>query len=158
MAAGTGVHGRDHPEAGGGGDVAQAGHVQLPLAHGGDDDVERLLRHPVDLLDVEEGAGAQGLDQRAVEEHFGGVALDEHPGRVERADQPRRGQLGVALHEDQLDAGRGGEGPQQGRLAGARWPLEQHVAVGGERRHHHLDLGPTPDDGPVRDMSRRRRS
>ena len=57
--------------------------------------------HPVELLDVEQAAGAQRRDQRAVDEDLLDVAVGEHPGRVEVADQPRRGQLGVALDEEE---------------------------------------------------------
>ena len=57
------VHRRDQPEARRRGDhVAEPGHVQLALAHHRDEHVERLLRDPVDLLDVEQRAVAQRGD------------------------------------------------------------------------------------------------
>ena len=80
-------------------------------------------------------------DQRAVDEHVGVVAVGQHPGRVEVADQSRRGELGVALDELEpepelvgdrraaawscpcraaLPAGRGGRRPARPRPARSR--------------------------------------
>ena len=81
------IHRGDQPEAGSGGESTEAGHVQLALAHHGDEHVERLLRHAIDLLHVEQRALAQGGRQRAVDEHIGVVALREYTGRVEVPDE-----------------------------------------------------------------------
>ena len=85
-------------------------------------------------------------DQRAVDEHVGVVALGQHPGRVEVADEAGRGELGVALDELEADAELVGDGAQQRRLAGARRALEQDVAVGGQRGDDELDLAAAADD------------
>ena len=120
--------------------VTEPGHVQLALAHHRDEDVERLLGDPVDLLDVEQRPVPQRLDQRAVDEDVGAVALGQHPGRVEVADEAGRRQLGVALDEGEADAELVGDGPEQRRLPGAGRPLEQDVAAGGEGRDDDLQL------------------
>jgi hypothetical protein len=120
--------------------------VQLALAHHGDEDVERLLRHAVELLDVEQGALAHRRDQRPVDEDVGVVALGEHAGRVEVADEAGRGQLGVALDELEADAELVGDGAQQRRLAGAGRALDDHVAPGVEGRQDELELPLAPDE------------
>ena len=120
--------------------------MQLGLAHHRDQHVERLLGDPVDLLDVQQRAVAQGRDQRAVDEHVGGVAVGQHPGRVEVADQARRRQLGVALDELEADAELVGHGTQQRRLAGAGRAFQQHMATGRERGNDQLDLARAADD------------
>jgi hypothetical protein len=117
--------------------------VDLALAHRGDEHVEGLLRHPVELFDVEQGAVAEGADERSVDEHLGVVPLGEDPGRIEVTDQARRRQFGVALDELEPDAELVGHLAQERRLAGARGSLEEDVAVGGERGHHEVDL-PAP--------------
>ncbi len=132
--------------------------VQLALAHHGDQHVERLLRHPVELLDVQQRAVAHRGDERAVDEHVGVVALGEHARRVEVADEPRRRQLGVALDELEADAELVGDGAQQRRLAGARRTLDEDVAAGVERGEDELELAPAaPTSRPLRRGARRRR-
>ena len=120
--------------------------MQLALAHHGDEHVERLLGDAVDLLDVEQRAVAHRRHQRAVDEHVGVVAVGQHPGRIEVADEAGRGQLGVALDELEAEPELVGDGAQQRALAGARRPLEQHVAVGGQRGDHQFDLALAADD------------
>ena len=151
------VHRRHEPEPGVGDDAAEAGHVQLALAHHRDEHVERLLRHPVELLDVEQRAVAHRRDERAVDEDVGVVALGEHPGRVEVADEAGRRQLGVALDELEADAELVGDGAQQRRLAGAGRALDEDVAAGVERRQHELELALAPDEATPQVGERRRR-
>ena len=50
------IHRSDQPEAGSRSESPEARNVQFALAHHGDEHVERLLRHPVDLLHVEQRA------------------------------------------------------------------------------------------------------
>ena len=148
------VHRRHEPEPRVGHDAPEAGHVQLALAHHRDEHVERLLRHPVELLDVEQGAVAHGGDQRPVDEDVGVVALGEDPGRIEVADEAGRRQLGVALDELEADAELGGDGAQQRRLAGARRALDEDVAPGVEGGEHELELASPPDE-PVAEAGQR---
>ena len=138
------VHGGHQAEAGRGLDMSEPRHAQLALAHHGDEDVERLLRDAVDLLDVQQRAVPQRLEQRAVDEDLRAVALGEHPRRVEVPDEARRRQLGVALDEGEADAQLVGDRPEQGRLARTRRPLQQDVAAGGRARRRR---SPAPAGG-----------
>ena len=99
---------------------------------------------------------AQGRHQRAVLEDVGGVALGQHAGRVEVADEAGRRELGVALHELEADAELVGHRPQQRRLARARRSLQEDVAAGGQRRHHDLLLAPPADDPGAEPVDQRR--
>ena len=140
------VHRRHEPEAVGGDDPSEPWDVQLALAHHGDQDVEGLLRHPVELLDVQQGAVAHGRDERTVDEHVGVVAIGQHTGGIEVPDQAGRRQLGVALDELEADAELVGDGPQERRLAGPRRPLDEDVAAGVEGGEHELQLAPPADE------------
>ena len=130
-----------------GDDPPEPRHVELALAHHRDEDVERLLRHPIELLDVQQRPVTHRRDQRPVDEDVGVVPLGEHPGRIEVPDESRRRQLGVALDELEADAQLVGDGPEQRRLAGAGRPLDHDVAAGVERGEHELELPPPPDAG-----------
>ena len=147
-----GVHRRHEGEPGRRGDPAQTGHRDLELRHRGEQDVEGLLRDPVQLLDVQQPAGAQRLEQRAVLEDLRHVALGQDQGRVEVADQPGGRQLGVALDHDERDPPTGGDPAQQRRLPGARRSLQQHVGAAEQGRLQQLGLGRPVDDlrGDVR--------
>ena len=123
--------------------------MQLALAHHGDQHVERLLRHAVELLDVEQRAVAHRRHQGAVDEDVGVVALGQHARRVEVADQSRRGQLSVALDELEPDAELVGDGAQQRRLAGAGRTLDEHVAAGIEGGEDELELALAADEPPA---------
>ena len=81
------------------------GNSELTLAHRRDDDVEGFLGNAIDLLYIEECPAAQRFDERSVEEDLGRVALGQHAGGIKRADEPGRGELGVALDEDKFDVG-----------------------------------------------------
>ena len=120
--------------------------MQLPLAHHRDQHVERLFGNPVELFDVEQRAVAEGGDERPVDEHVGVVTLGEHASRVEVADQPGGGQLGVALDELEADPELAGDRPEQRRLAGARRAFDQYVAAGVEGGEDQLELAPAPDE------------
>src|SRR6185369_10211498 len=84
------VHGGDQPEAGIRLDQPQPGYRDLALGQHGDQDVERLLRDPVELLQVEQGPGAHGAQQRAVGEAVRHVPAGQYQRRVVLADQPGR--------------------------------------------------------------------
>jgi hypothetical protein len=131
--------------------------VDLALGESGDENVEGLLGDPVHLLEVEELALAHRGEQRPLDEGLGAVADLEHGRGVVVADHPRRGELGVALDEDDAEPGLLGDDPEQGRLAGARRPLEEHVTAGGERHREHLGLAAQADDvggDPLEEMGR----
>ena len=53
-------------------------------------------------------------------------------------------QVGVALDEHEGDSPVGGDGAQHGGLAGAGWPLEEHVASGGHGGPQELELAGAP--------------
>jgi hypothetical protein len=61
------------------------------------------------------------------------------------ADQLGRGEVGVALDEDQRDAPFGRDRPQQGALAGPRRSLQDDVAARGHRREHEGELALAAD-------------
>ena len=139
------IHGGDEPEPWIGDDPLQPRHVQLALAHHRDEDVERLLRHPVELLDVQQRPVTHRRDQRPVDEDVGVVPLGEHSGRIEVPDESRRRQLRVALDELEADAQLVGDGPEQRRLAGAGRPFDHDVSAGLQRGEHELELPLPPD-------------
>ena len=105
------VHGGDQPEPRVGPHGAEPGHRDLALGQHGDQDVERLLGDPVELLEVEQGALPHGRQQRAVGEAGRRVPGREHLRRVVLPDQPGRRELGVALDEDHVPARRRGRWP-----------------------------------------------
>jgi hypothetical protein len=140
------VHGRDQPEPAVGADQAQPGNRDLALGQHRDQDVQRLLGDPVELLQVQQRAAAHGGQQRAVGEAGAHVALGQHLGRVVLAHQPGRGQLGVALGEHHLLTGLAGDIAQQRRLPGARRALDHDVPPGGQRDRQHLALAAQADD------------
>ncbi len=150
------VHRRDQPKARHGGDVPEPRHMELAFAHHRDEHVERLLRHAVDLLDVQQRTLTKRRDERAVDEHVGVVAVDEHPRRVEVTDEAGGRQLGVALDELEADTQLVGDGAQERRLAGARRPFDQHVPVDGERGDDELDLTAPPDETSPEPFDERR--
>ena len=61
------------------------------------------------------------------------------------ADETSRSELGVALHELEAEPQLVGNGAQQRALAGAGWPLQQHVPIGRQRGNGELDLAGTTD-------------
>jgi hypothetical protein len=140
------VHGPDQPEAGTGGDHAEPGDGDLALGQHGNEDVQRLLGDPVELLQVQQGTVAHGLQQRAVGETARHVAVRQHLRGVVLAHQPGRGQLGVALDEDDALAGLPGDVAQQRGLAGAGRPLDHHVPPGAERHGQNFALPPQPNN------------
>jgi hypothetical protein len=140
------VHGGHQPEPGVGAHHAEAGDVELSLRHHRDQEVEGFLGDPVDLLDVEERAAAQGVDQGTVHEDRRVVALVDDLGRVEAAGEARRGQLRVALHEDEPQPVGARHRPQYRRLPGPGRAVEEHVAARVEGRHDELHLPRAPDD------------
>ena len=153
------VHRRDQPEPRLRPHQPEPRHGQLGLGHHRDQDVQRLLGDPVDLLDVQQAALAQRPHQRAVDEDVGGVPLGEHLRRVEVPDQPGRGQLGVALDEVERRRPLRGDGPQQRRLPRPRRALEQHVRAAVEGGHEQLDLaGPVEDGESVTEHTQARAS
>ena len=127
--------------------ATETGNVQFALAHHGDQDVQRLLGHTVDLLDVQQRPVAQRRCEWPVDEDVGVVALGHDPGRVEVTDQACRCEFGVALDELEADAELVGDGTQQRRLPGAGGTLDHDVTVGDQRRHDQLDLSPATHDG-----------
>ena len=141
-----GVHRGDQPESRGGTHRAQPRHRDLALGQHGDEDVERLLRDPVELLQVQQPRAAHRRQQRSVDEVGRHVAAGEHGGGVVLADQPGRGQLGVALHEDDVLPHVGRDRAQQRGLAGARRPLEDDVPVRAQGDREDLALPAQPDD------------
>ena len=141
------VHGGDQPEPVGGPHHAEPGHGDLALGEHRDQDVERLLRDPVELLQVQQGAGPHRPQQRPVGEAGRHVPRVKHLRRVVLPDQPGRRELGVALGEDDRPARLAGDVPQQGGLAGARRALDHHVPAGLQRDGEHLALPPQPHDG-----------
>ncbi len=151
------VHRRHQAEAGRRGQPTEPWHVEFALAHHGDEHVQRLLGDAVDLLDVQQRPVAQRRRERTVDEHVRVVALGHHPGRIEVADEPGRGEFGVALDELETDAQLEGDGAQQRRLAGAGRPLDEDVAVGDERGDDEFDLAATADDGRPDAIDERRR-
>jgi hypothetical protein len=108
--------------------------------------IQGVLRRPVELLDVEEAALPHGRHQRPVHEVLGAVVLAQHPRGVVVADQLGGGQVGVALDEQQRDAPFGGDRPQQRGLAGARRPLQQDVAAGGDGGQQQIQLAAAADE------------
>jgi hypothetical protein len=58
--------------------VPSRGTAISPSGEHRDEDVQRLLRHAVELLHVQQAAPAHGRDQRPVDEVLGPVALGEH--------------------------------------------------------------------------------
>ena len=101
------VHGGDQPEACAGPDHAEPGHRDLALGEHRDQDVEGLLGDPVELLQVQEGAGPHRPQQRSVGKAGRHVSLVKHLRGVVLADQPGGRELGVALGEDDGLAGLG---------------------------------------------------
>lgn len=121
--------------------------MQLSLRHDPDEEVDRLLGHPVEFLHVQQRTVLHRFGERSGQEGVAGVALGKHPGRVELARQPGRCQLGVALDGDQGNVQRRGQGSQQRGLAGAGRTLQQEMAPRADRGHHQLDLAPAPHHG-----------
>ena len=120
--------------------------MQLALGHRGQQGVERVLGHAVELLDVEEAAAAHGVGKRARHEVLGPVAVPEDLGRVVVADELLRGELGVALDEHQRDAVVAGDRAQDRRLARAGRALQQEVTPGREHGEHAANLLLAADD------------
>ncbi len=140
------VHGGDEPELRPGRDRAEPGYGDLALGEHRDEDVQRLLGDPVELLQVEQPTAAHRRQQRTVHETRRVVALRQHLRGVERSDQPGRGELGVALHEHDLLAVGTRDRAQQGRLAGAGRALDHDVAPGLQGDRQHLALAAQTHD------------
>ena len=150
----VGVHRRDHPEGG-------LGRRPCPPA------APRSARSAIavsSVFRVSSGARlnssmyrkppvAHGLQQRAVDEVVRAVVLAQHPGRVVVPDQLGRGEVGVALDEDERDAPLGGDRPQQRGLAGAGRSLEDDVAAGRDGREHEGQLPLAADQVRARTRS-----
>ena len=62
------------------------------------------------------------------------VAEPEDLRRVELGDHEGRGQLGIAIHQDERGRQVARHAAQQRRLTGPRWPLEHDVGPTGQRR------------------------
>ena len=140
------VHGGDQPELRRGGDMSDAGHVEFALGEGGDEDVEGLLGHPVEFLDVEQAPLPQGGDEGPFGEGLGQVAPFQHQGRIVGADEAGRGELGVALDELHPPAGGVGDDPQQRRLSHTGRAFKDDVATGSQRCHKDLGRPAQADD------------
>ena len=52
-------------------DRAETGQGEFALRHHGDEEVDRLLRHPVELLNIEQRPMAQRLDERTIDKTSG---------------------------------------------------------------------------------------
>ena len=139
------VHRGNDAERGRRGHGPGRGHRDLAFGHRGEQRVDGVLGRPVELLDVQEAALAHGPQQRPVDEVVRAVVLAQHPGRVVVADQLGRGEVGVALDEDQRDAPLGRDGPQQGALAGPGRSLQDDVPARGHRREHQRQLALAAD-------------
>ncbi len=91
-------------------------------------------------------AAAHRLQQRAVDEDVGPVALGEHQRRVEVPDQAGGRQLGVALDEHERHLVARGDLAEKGRLAGAGRPFEDDMRTAAQRRLEELGLLVPVDD------------
>jgi hypothetical protein len=120
-------------------------HGQLALAHHGDEHIERLLGDAVDLLDVEQAARPERLDERAVDEDVRVVALGQHLRGVEVADEPGGGQLGVALDEEERGVPAARHGPEKRGLPRAGRAFEHHMRPGVERGDEQFCLAFAPE-------------
>ena len=140
------VHGRDEPETRIGLHQTQPRHRDLTLGEDRDQDVERLLGYPVELLQVQQRTRAHRLQQRSVGETRRDVALGQHLRRVVLPDEPGRRQLGVAFHEHHPGAEITRDVPEQRGLAGAGRPFQDHVPPGVQRDCQYLTLSPQAHD------------
>ena len=77
--------------------------MEFAFAHRRDDDVERFFRNTIDLFDVQQRSGAQRIDERAVEEHLGAVAIGEHASGVEGSYETSRCEFSVSFDEDEFN-------------------------------------------------------
>src|SRR5690606_26297655 len=107
--------------------------------------VQGVLRHPVDLLDVEERTPQHGLGERTGNEVVRPVPVRQHRRRVVEPDELGGRQIGIPLDHDERRAGGAGNSAQQGRLARSRWSFEEQIAPRVERRDDLLQL-PLPSD------------
>jgi len=112
----------------------------------GDEDVEGLLGDPVELLEVEQRALPHRGGQRTVGPGLRAVADAHDQRRIVMAEQPRRSQLGVALHELHPPPRCGGDRSQQRRLASPGRAVEDHVAALLEGDGDHFGLAAEADD------------
>ena len=125
--------------------------MQFAFAHDRDQNVQGLLGHTVDLLDVQQRTVAQRRSEGTVDEDVGVVALRHHACRIEVPDESSRGEFRVALDELEPDAELVGNRAQQRRLAGSGRALDHHVTIGDQRGDDQFDLAPSTDDrGPDR--------
>ena len=128
--------------------------MKLTLGHHRDEQVEGFLGDTVDLLYVEKRSLPEGAHERPIYENLGVVTIGEHPGRVEVAHKTGRGELCVAFHELESEFGFLCDGTQDGRLAGTRRSLQQDVAVGRQRGHHHFHLFFPPHHVPLQSVEK----
>jgi hypothetical protein len=140
------VHRRDQPELRPSPDRAQPRHRDLALGEHGDQDVERLLRNPVELLEVEQPTLPHRGEQRPVHEARRAVALGEHLSRVELPHQPGGRQFGVSFDEQDGAPVLPRDRAQQRRLTGAGRTLDDHVPAGRERDGEYLALATETDN------------
>ena len=141
------IHGRDQAEPGIGVHHAEPGDGDLALGKHGDQDVERLFRDPVELLQVQQCAGPHCPQQRAVSEGGGYVPAGEHLGRIVLSYQTCWREFRVAFREHHGLARMTGYIPQQRGLAGARRPLDHHVPAGFQCDRQDLAFPAEPDNG-----------
>ena len=140
------IHRGDEPESGRGLEPTEPRHGDLAFAHHRDQHVQRLFGNAVEFLDVEQRTVAERRGERARDEDVGVVAVAEHSSRVEVADDAGRRELGVALDELESDPQLSRDRTQQRRLAGAGRPLDDDVAIGGDRCDGQFDLAYPTDD------------
>ena len=140
-----GVHGGDEPERRLGRDGPDPRDGQAALPDGREERVKGVLGAAVELFDVEEATLAHGGGERSVDEVLVLIALAQDAlGRV-MADELGGREVGVPLDEHERDAPFGGDGPEHGGLARARWALEQQVPPGGHGGPQELELPGAPD-------------
>ena len=93
---------------------SNARNVDLALGHRGDQDVQCLFGDAVEFFKVEQRPGTHRAEERTVDERVVGVAAFEHEGRIMCAEEPCRGQLGVAFDEDEISVELVGDSAEQG--------------------------------------------
>jgi len=143
-----GVRRADDGEAGRRLDAAEPRDLDVAVRQRSEQRVERAARRPVELLDVEDAAGAHRANERTGDEVLGAVAVLEHHRRVERADERVSGELLVAGRVDEAVgavAELGGERADDRRLRHARQPEQEDRLAVGQRTRQQPQLVAAPD-------------
>ena len=139
-----GVHRGDQPERGFGRDGTDTGDRQPAVTDGREQCVQRVLRTPVQFLDIEESAEPHGLHQRSVDEILGQVPLTQHTVGCMVPHQFSCGEVCVPLDEHERDAPVRRDGPQHGGLARAGGTFEKDVAARSDGGPQELELVGAP--------------